>query len=200
MLPPSDEPDSPIASPGHQSITSDIDSLLSQSLSGLELDSDQEDSDDEELDLESDTDIDDRGYVKILEENACTGQHIEWSAGSVWSTYAYAQHEDGDGVDWTPIGFDGSDCIRLRADDCKIILQTPEEINIRACIKCHRLLNSPKLRRFMERAQGNALHHTPYKYLTAVQMRQALYEARKQMVQYRVQVAPYSFNANNNLN
>ena len=127
MLPPSDdEPDSPIASPGHQSITSDIDSLLSQSLSGLELNSDQEDSDDEELDLDSDTDIDDRGYVKILEENACTGQCIEWSAGSVWSTYAYAQHEDGDGVDWTPIGFDGSDCIRLRADDCKIILQTPE--------------------------------------------------------------------------
>jgi len=62
MLPPSDDqPDSP----GPQSVTSDIDSLLSQSLSGLELDSDQEESD-----LDSDTEIDDRGYVKILEENA----------------------------------------------------------------------------------------------------------------------------------
>ena len=192
MLPPS--------SPGPQSLTSDIDSSLSQSLWELELDSDKEDSDDEESDLELDNDIDERGYVKILEENACTGQRVDWSAGSVWSTYAYAQHEDGKGVDWTPVGFEGSDCIRLRADDCKIILQTPEEINTRACEKCYQLLNSPKLRHFMENAHGNALRHTPYKYLTALQMRQALYEARKQIERYRLQVALHLFNAKNNLN
>lgn len=73
----------PPLSPHPQSLTSDIDSSLSQSVWELELDSDQEDSDDEESDVDLDSDVDERRYVKILENNACTGQCVDWSAGSV---------------------------------------------------------------------------------------------------------------------
>ena len=127
-----------------------------------------------------------------MDENFCTGQLVEWVPGSIWETYAYGQHKDGEGVNWTPVGFDGDGWIRLRSNDCAIILLEPQEINVQACMQCQGLLNSPKLLRFMEHAKGPALPHTAYKYLTLLQMCQALYEARKQIEKFRMQVSFYS--------
>ncbi|KAF8907600.1 hypothetical protein CPB84DRAFT_1822391 [Gymnopilus junonius] len=48
----------------------------------------------------------------------CPGVEVAWSAGSIWATYAYRQHE-GDSVRWKPIGFNSQEStIRLRDDEC----------------------------------------------------------------------------------
>ena len=54
----------------------------------------------EPAEFSGDEDEDEKG-------NVCTGQLVEWTAGLVWDTYAYGNHDD-DSVGWTPTGFSGS--------------------------------------------------------------------------------------------
>jgi hypothetical protein len=54
------------------------------------------------------------GVMDAEELNPCHGQKIEWIPGSIWETYAYAQH-DIPSMAWTPIGFAGSKFIKIRS-------------------------------------------------------------------------------------
>ncbi|EDR04579.1 uncharacterized protein LACBIDRAFT_330513 [Laccaria bicolor S238N-H82] len=111
-------------------------------------------------------------------DNVCTGQIIEWKAGSVWDTYAFQQH-DGNDIGWAPIGYEGPGWIRLQSNSCNIFLTTKIEMNRRACAKCFSLLNSKALRKFMDRAEKDIMPHTPWKYLNARQLKNMLTMSRK---------------------
>jgi hypothetical protein len=119
----------------------------------------------------------------IFEKDECTGQLIKWEAGSVWDTYAYQQHELST-TTWNLIGFEGANYIRLRAHNCKIILADEEERNLRTCASCQRLANSRELRKFMDRAKGNAPPRTPWRFLNSNQLTQLLIAARKKTKTY----------------
>lgn len=68
------------------------------------------------------------GKHNNLPDNICTGQIIEWKAGSVWDTYAYQQHDD-DTIGWAPIGYEGPGWIRLQSKACNIFLKSAIEMN-----------------------------------------------------------------------
>ena len=173
----------PSSPPSHwQSPTSDVNSVLSRTLERMVMDPEEYESDGEDIDH------DENGYATISEE-VCTGMQIKWVAGSVWDTYAYQQHENGHGLDWTPAGFDGDNWIRLRSNECSLILEGEQELNVRSCANCQALIQSVKLRNFMERAKKETLPpHTPWEYLSVLQLRQVVIEARKQVKKYQLQV------------
>ena len=186
LYPDSDSPDElPIASSAPQSPGSAFDDLLSRSLEGVDITSCENDGDGESSDGD---DLDERGYLKVPEYDACVGLAVQWIAGSLWDSYAYQEHED-DNLGWKPIAFDENNWIRLRADDCTTILAGEKELNSWVCSNCTALIHSKKLRRFMERAKGNeALAHTPWKYLTMCQLRTLLLSVKKQNEKYRLKV------------
>lgn len=108
----------------------------------------------------------------------CTGQLVKWVAGSIWETYAYQQHND-DLIGWTPVGFKGSNQIRLQSKLCSYKLQSAEEHNHGSCRNCFALLNSSHLEKFMSSASTDAAPYTPWKYLNARQLKNLLISARK---------------------
>jgi hypothetical protein len=111
--------------------------------------------------------------------NYCTGQLVFWKPGSIWDNYAYEQHAD-DTLGWKPIGIENAEWIRIQSTECTTYLSTPEEVNRRACIKCQKVTQLASFRKCVNRATGNAPAHTPYKYLTAYQMRRILVTTKKQ--------------------
>lgn len=118
-----------------------------------------------------DEDEDEKGGV-------CTGQLVEWTAGSVWDTYAYGNHDD-DSVGWTPTGFSGSTHIRLQSTKCRKFLQTEHEEMQGTCTFCYSILNSAELRRFMDRSNADTLPHTAWKFLTTRQLKNMVMKSRK---------------------
>jgi hypothetical protein len=186
---PDDDDELPVASSAPQSPGSEFDDLLSRSLEELQIiscengdDGGDKDSDGDELDS------DERGYLKVPEYDVCMGLAVQWIAGSLWDSYAYQEHEDDD-LGWKPLAFEKNNWIRLRADDCTTILCGEKELNLRVCSNCAALIHSNKLRKFMERAKGDeGSAHTPWKHLTARQLRTLLLSANKQSEKYRLQV------------
>ncbi|PPQ80934.1 hypothetical protein CVT24_012865 [Panaeolus cyanescens] len=97
---------------------------------------------------------------------------FEWTAGSIWATYCYQQH-DNDSYDWRPVRYLGNNTIVLRSKQCKQKLVTTKENENGRCAKCASLLFSRSVLRSLERAK-NAKPHTPYKFLTPNQLIAAL--------------------------
>ena len=181
-----DSDELPIASSAPQSPGSEFDDLLSWSLEEVQITSCENDGGGDNSD--HDSDLDERGYLKVPEYDVCVGLAVQWIAGSLWDSYAYQEHED-DNLGWKPIAFDENNWIRLRADNCTTILAGEKELNSRVCSNCAMLIHSKKLRRFMERAKGNeAPAHTPWKYLTTRQLRTLLLSTKKQNEKYRLKV------------
>ena len=112
------------------------------------------------------------------EDNPCHGQQIEWVPGSIWETYAYAQH-DSPSIPWTPIGFVGSKFIKIRSKSCRRALATSLEIEHQTCSRCSSLRNSEELKIFMKRATEVAVPRTNWIYLNACQLKEMLVRARK---------------------
>jgi hypothetical protein len=98
----------PVASSAPQSPGSKFDELLSQSLEGVHItsydfaDSENDDGGGENSDGD---DLDERGYLKVPEDDVCMGLVVQWIAGSLWNSYAYQEHKD-DTLGWKPIAFD----------------------------------------------------------------------------------------------
>ena len=59
------------------------------------------------------------GSLEIL----CKGQVVKWTAGSIWETYAYQQHDDSE-FGWIPIGYEGHQLIRPQSKDCTVKLES----------------------------------------------------------------------------
>ena len=112
-------------------------------------------------------------------KNYCTEQLVFWKPGSIWDNYAYEQHADNT-LRWRPIGIENAEWIRVQSTECTTYLTTSEEINHCVCIKCQKVTQLASFQKCVDRATGNAPAHTPYKYLTAYQMRHLLVMTKKQ--------------------
>lgn len=110
--------------------------------------------------------------------NPCHGQQIEWVPGSIWETYAYAQH-DSPSISWTPIGFVSSRFIIIHSKYCQSSLKTSQEIEHQTCCRCSSLRNSEELKIFMKRATEVSVPCTNWIYLNARQLKEMLVRARK---------------------
>lgn len=124
------------------------------------------------------TRIDDN--LETIPDNVCTGQLIQWLAGSVWDTYAYQLHDD-NVIGWMPIGYEDGNWIRLQSKFCSIFLQSPDELNCRSCSECFDLLNSKALLEFMDRAGKDTVAHMPWMYLNTKQLKNMLLASRKKL-------------------
>jgi hypothetical protein len=118
--------------------------------------------------------------LETIPDDVCTGQLVEWLAGSVWDTYAYQQH-NGNVIGWTPIGYEDGNWIRLQSKYCSIFLQSPDELNRRSCEECFNLLNSKALLEFMDCAGKDTIPHMPWKYLNTRQLKNMLLASRKKL-------------------
>ncbi|KAF8165171.1 hypothetical protein B0H34DRAFT_830366, partial [Crassisporium funariophilum] len=118
-------------------------------------------------------------------EMFCKGQWVDWYPGSVWDTYAYQQHEH-KLIPWTLVGVEGRR-VRLQSKKCKKYLESIHEPNEAVCSACADLLQSPKLKRFMERASGDALPRTPWMYLNFMQIRKILVSLARKAKRYELQ-------------
>ena len=127
------------------------------------------------------------GDVETEEHNPCRGQRIEWVPGSIWETYAYAQH-DSPSIAWTPIGFVGSKFIIIRSKSCRRVLETSQEIEHQTCGRCSSLRNSEELKIFMKRATEGVVPRTNWIYLNARQLKAMLVLARKRARQIEIKV------------
>lgn len=110
--------------------------------------------------------------------DACTGQLIQWDAGSIWDTYAYPHHDDNE-IGWMPIGYEGGNYIRLQSKSCLVFLHSDIELNRRTCDNCFDLLNSPQLVDFMDRSKKHTVPNAPWKYLNARQLKNMVIESRR---------------------
>lgn len=98
----------------------------------------------------------------------CTGILVQWKPGSVWNSYPYQLHAER-GMPWIPIGFEGDRHLCLQSTKCSIILSDPKELNRRSCRQCDAICNSASYQDFEARAM-DAAEHTPWRYLTPLQM------------------------------
>ena len=135
--------------------------------------------DDNDLRIEDREDRDNLLEHDEEKDNPCKGQLVTWIAGSIWDNYAYGQHDD-DRIPFTPIRTAGPDQIALQSKRCKKLLDTDEEKETKTCSKCRALLNSASLRNIMERASGQALPRTNWRFLTLKQLKLMLSTSRKQ--------------------
>ncbi|KAL1727252.1 hypothetical protein EV714DRAFT_217661 [Schizophyllum commune] len=107
---------------------------------------------------------------------------IDWTPGSIWTTYPYSQHEWRH-LGWQPDGFVNGDPtkLRVRASYCSITLSSNDPSK-RTCAECLKVPNSDKFRRLLATAV-QAAPHTPHSYLHYEQirarLRQALLENKK---------------------
>lgn len=115
--------------------------------------------------------------IAVSKRVPCPGSKVVWSAGSIWSTYPYHQHEVRP-VGWKPIAF-VEDKIILRADKCSKYIS--EYDNLPACPSCHTIQYSSEFQGFVKRAQ-DAKEFTPWDYLSWSQL-QCL--ARRMTVQLK---------------
>ena len=115
-----------------------------------------------------------------IPDDVCTGQLVQWLAGSVWDTYAYQQHDE-DVIGWTPIGYENGNWIRLQSKSCNIFLESLDELNRRSCSECFNLLNSKALLEFMDRAGKDSVTHMPWKYLNTKQLKNMLLASRMKL-------------------
>ena len=138
--------------------------------------------------IDSDSGIADDDYnLETIPDDVCTGQLVEWLAGSVWDTYAYQQHDDSV-IAWTPIGYEDGNWIRLQSKSCNIFLHSPDELNRRSCSECFNLLNSKALLEFMDRAGKDTVAHMPWKYLNTRQLKNMLLASRKKLKMVHLKV------------
>lgn len=132
----------------------------------------------------SGTDLKPKTTVK--KSNPCLGQPIIWEAGTVWSTYAFMQHDD-EQFAFKPIGFIADHTVILQSKDCSQALLTPKEIETETCTPCSGLQKSIQLHRSKERAL-EAKPWTPYRWLTPKQMADLLQQNREGNKRLRSQV------------
>ena len=112
-----------------------------------------------------DSDSNSEGDVGSFPMDACTGQLIKWEAGSIWDTYAYPHHDD-DAIGWMPIGYESGNFIRLQSKSCNVFLHSDTELNRRTCDNCFNLLNSKKLKEFMDRSKKHIVTFELFKHKT----------------------------------
>jgi hypothetical protein len=118
--------------------------------------------------------------------NPCRGQAVRWTGGSVWSTYAFQQHEDENFL-WRPIGFRGDNILVLRSKHCLHALITEKERSLSTCNRCGSLLFSHTLDAAVSRSK-EAKPHTPYKYLSMSQLSKVTRAKREDNLQLRNEV------------
>ncbi|THH13601.1 hypothetical protein EW146_g6638 [Bondarzewia mesenterica] len=94
----------------------------------------------------------------------CKGSLVEWTPGSVWSTYPYHQHDARD-WSWEPIGFENKSWIRLRSTRCAVFATR----NDLSCDACRVISSSPRFQTFLTRA-ARARPNMAWEYLTQVQL------------------------------
>ena len=79
----------------------------------------------------------------------CGGQHVQWTSGSVWDSYAYQLHND-DSLPWKLIGFKEDQFIIIQSRDaCTRKLISDNEKHRKSCNGCFALLKSPNLQKFI---------------------------------------------------
>ena len=123
----------------------------------------------------------------------CGGQHVQWTSGSVWDSYAYQLHND-DSLPWKLIGFKEDQFIIIQSiDDCTGKLISDEEKNRKTCNGCSALLKSPNLHKFIHRASEEAKPHTPWKYLNRRQLEDILLKSKKQTNHLKLKVRLISY-------
>lgn len=126
------------------------------------------------------------------DQEICKGQWIEWAAGSVWDSYAYSQHDD-DSIGWTPIGFKGDNQICLQSKFCRNFLKKDSEHTCKSCGSCYALLNSKSLLQFIHHANQDPIPHTPWRYLSACQLKNLLVLSQKQENTLKLNVCNSAF-------
>jgi hypothetical protein len=101
-----------------------------------------------------------------------------------------------DGVSWELERFEGSEFIIIRSHECtgKAVFSStdthPESLF--ACRQCSNLRTALDFQKFVDRAQGDAQPHTPWKYLNARQLRRLLFDSRKLYNRLRFEVSLHS--------
>ena len=98
----------------------------------------------------------------------CRGVLVEWTAGSVWSTYPYHRHSTHD-YPWEPVTWENNQWLRVRSDDCLGFVATGEDV----CWRCNAV---PQLKKFtdMVKRANEAAPHTQWTGLTFRQIHAAL--------------------------
>lgn len=112
----------------------------------------------------------------------CPGVLVEWSAGSVWSTYPYHRHES-NSLPWEPIAFENNHFLRIRSDNCLRTISGGDE----ACRFCAGVPESSRFAAIAERAVS-APAHTTWIGLNYAQMYALLRKTVGQLRQARLKV------------
>lgn len=111
----------------------------------------------------------------------CSGQPIEWTAGSVWDSYAYQLHNN-DTLPWKLVAFKEDKFIVIQSRDyCAGKPVSDNEETRGTCNACSELRNSVELRRFILRASEEAKPHTPWRYLNRRQLEELLIRTKKKV-------------------
>ncbi|KAH6904033.1 hypothetical protein BKA70DRAFT_1512940 [Coprinopsis sp. MPI-PUGE-AT-0042] len=122
------------------------------------------------------------------EGQACIGQRIKWLAGSVFETYAYRQHA-GKSFPWVPTMIEDSETIRVQSRLCALALRTPNEMALRTCFVCQRLVNNPRLVKSMEdAARVDPPAKVPYRYLSHLQLCKIVDRVKEEDGRKRLQI------------
>jgi len=109
----------------------------------------------------------------------CGGQPIEWTAGSVWDSYAYQLHNK-DSLPWKLVRFKEDKFIVIQSrDNCSGKLMSENERLQGTCNICFELRNSLELRRFILRASEEVKPNTPWMYLNRRQLEELLLKSKK---------------------
>lgn len=143
-------------------------------------------SEDYSTESESESESEFKSEAKLDE---CTGQLVEWVLGFTWDTYAYQRHSD-DSLPWRLVAVENQKWIRIQSKKCAVYLEpNSQDINLQACAACQMLVNSCKLKHFVDQAAKDSKPHTPLKYLSPAQMCKQYIQLQKKLNEMKLKVS-----------
>jgi len=121
---------------------------------------------------------------------SCKGTWIQWLPGSIWDTYAYAQHELSH-VTWQLAQIDeDSGKICLKAKTCCKLLESDQERVDGTCNSCSSIITSSAFLKFVNRASEETLpDKMPSAYFNHKQLRNKVISMKKKMKVLTVEVS-----------
>jgi hypothetical protein len=121
---------------------------------------------------------------------SCKGTWIQWLPGSIWDTYAYAQHELSH-VTWQLAQIDeDKNNICLKAKACQKLLKTDTERLEGTCSVCSAIISSSAFLKFVNHASEELLpDNMPSAYFNHIQLHNKVINMKKRIKFLTVEVS-----------
>ncbi|KLO09091.1 hypothetical protein SCHPADRAFT_879793 [Schizopora paradoxa] len=124
--------------------------------------------------------------VPVVRDDGCPGAWVDWTPGSIWSTYPFQRHEHED-LGWELIGYDKkSDPHRLLLRSVECVMENGGSSGL-TCSKCHHIPYSAGFNVFRQRAI-HAKENTNWRFLNSVQQSVLLQSYQTEARKLRTQV------------